>query len=336
MPSFGQTARIRQANFRNTSETISPEGRAPSDDKGQRNGHLLALGCEADNFYPALRGEEGALKFFGERRIKWWRNARSGDGGGGDGPTRNMASSQIACVNFLLPLVRIKGALEAVLRTIDDDVKDVAVIEHEGRKSPVEIEWIGIDGPLEQDAAPTRGANTTSVDAFMVAETGNGRRAYLLEWKYVEEYPTRNNYLGNGSRGETRRRRYSSLYSTESSSFSGIAPMDELLYEPFYQLMRQRLLADRMVNEGELGVNEAKVIAVVPEDNIAYRGRITSPPLAQRFPNLKTVSDVFCATLQHPDDAYSIVCPSVLVDAIERECGSAAAEWITYQRERYT
>ena len=141
--------------------------------------------------------------------------------------------------------------------------------------------------------------------------------------------------MGNGQAGETRRRQYSAKYNAESSSFNGIAPMDELLYEPFYQLMRQRLLADRMIDKGELEVTEAKVIAVVPEGNTAYRERITSPPLVQRFPNLKTVSDVFRATLKRPDDAYAIVCPSVLVAAVERECGDAAAEWVSYQRERY-
>ena len=335
MPTFGTVARQRQADFRNNSETISAKGCSPTDDKGQRHGHLLALEQEADNLYPTLRGEEGALRFFRDRNIKWWRNARSGDARGVEGPTRNMASSQIACVNFLLPLTEIESALAAVLRAIDGDVKSVVAIEYEGNTSPVEFEWIGVGGPLEKYAAPTRGANTTSVDAFMVAETDAGRRAYLLEWKYVEEYPTQNNYLGNGSRGDTRRDRYSSLYSAESSSFNGAAPMDELLYEPFYQLMRQRLLADRMIEGRELGATEAKVIAVVPQGNIAYRERITSPPLAQRFPNLKTVSDVFRATLKQPKDAYGIVCPSVLVQAVEKECGHAASEWVSYQRERY-
>ena len=45
MPSFGVAARRQQANFRKASETISPEGRSPSDDKGQRNPHLLAPGA---------------------------------------------------------------------------------------------------------------------------------------------------------------------------------------------------------------------------------------------------------------------------------------------------
>ena len=100
MASFGTVARRQQAHFRDTSETISHEARAPGDDKGRRNGHLLALGCEAENLYPTLRGENGAVRFFHARNIKWWCNTRSGDAKGETGPTRNMASSQIACITF--------------------------------------------------------------------------------------------------------------------------------------------------------------------------------------------------------------------------------------------
>lgn len=329
MASFGDAARQRQERFRNESPTISLESRAQK----RGRGHLLAKGRQIDNLYPTLRGENGALKLFADRNIKWWRNTRSGDARDADGPTRNMASSQVACVNFLLPMAGIDGALSTILRAIDSDIKNVIPIEHDGNISPVEFEWIGLGGPLERGAAPTRGAKVTSIDAFMVAETDTGQRAYLLEWKYVEEYETK--YLGNGNSGNTRRRQYSSLYDTESSSFNRVAPMDELLYEPFYQLMRQRLLADRMVNNRELGVSDAKVIAVVPQGNTKYREGITSPGLAQRFPDLKTVSDVFRATLKRPDAAYAMVCPSVLVDAVDQEHGGAAADWIAYQRERY-
>ena len=42
---------------------------------------------------------------------KWWQAHVSGDASDGKRPTRNMASSQIACVNFLPSLVDIPGAL---------------------------------------------------------------------------------------------------------------------------------------------------------------------------------------------------------------------------------
>ena len=333
MCSFGVTARTRQTCFRDTSSTISEHGRSPSDDKGQRHGHLLALGHEEENLYPSLRGEAGARRFFKERGIKWHRTAGSGDTQDGDGvPTRNMASSQVACVNFLLPLAEIPGAVAAAIRAIDSDVKGIVDIRHEGRASPVESEWIGLGDSLEGGA--TRGANNTSVDAFVIADTDAGRRAYLIEWKYVEEYGVGVD-KGAGDSGETRRRRYAARYEAESSAFSGVVPMDELLYEPFYQLMRHRLLADRIVTDRELGISEAKVVVVVPEGNLAYLERITSPPLTRRFPQLKTVSEVMRATLKRPDKSFASVCPSMLLEAVEHECGAPASSWAGYHRERY-
>ena len=333
MPKYGVETRKRQARFRKSSSTISRLARAPSDDKGMRHGHLLAQGHEEENLYPGLRGADGAVKFFRDRGIKWHRTSRSGDVRGGKGPTRNMASSMVACVNFLLPLRDIPHALSAVARSIDSDVEDVIPIEHEGRVSPVEIEWIGLGRPLEVDARPTRGANVTSVDAFMVARAGSNLRAYLIEWKYVEDYRI-GDYKGMGPRGETRRARYAHLYADESSSFHGGVHMDELLYEPFYQIMRLRLLADRMVKRRELNVTEAKVVVVVPRQNRAYRERITSEPLARRFPELRTVEEVVRSTLKHPG-GFATVDYSMLIDAVERGCGEKAGVWAAYQRERY-
>ena len=334
MPKYGVEARARQARFRKRSPTISQLARLPSDEKGVRHGHLLAQGYEDESLFPDLRGDDGAVRFFGERQIKWHRTARSGDLRGGMGPTRNMASSMVACVNFLLPLRRVPGALAAIARAIDNDVEDIIPIPHEGRESTVEFEWIGLEGPLEMGAPPTRGANVTSVDAFLVAALSGGRRrAYLIEWKYVEEYRT-GAYKGRGRQGQTRRGRYTDMYYGESSSFRSAVPMDELLYEPFYQIMRLRLLADRMIAHGELGVSDAKVVVVVPRGNTSYRERITSEPLSRRFPELRTVEEIVMATLKCPE-GFVTVDYSALVDSVELACGEASRAWATYLRERY-
>lgn len=293
----------------------------------------MAHGSEEENLYPGLRGKGGAVEFFRDRGIKWHRTSRSGDTRGVHGPTRNMASSQIACVNFLLPLCSMPGAMLAAIRAIDHDVVDVNPIRHDGRESPVEFEWIGCGHPLEEDAARTRGANVTSVDAFLVAATRMGLRAYLMEWKYVEEYPS-GRYKGHGKSGDTRRSRYRPMYDADHSSFNGNVPMEELLYEPFYQLMRLRLLADRMVARRELGVSDARVVVVAPEENTDYRNRITSKPLAHRFPRLKTVHDVFQATLKRNDGLVTIP-PSLMVEAVDRADREESSTWTAYQRERY-
>ena len=338
---FERAAKGNQRLFRNESGTVSDDAKHPMDDKGMRNRHLLALGHEEENLYPGIRGGR-AIDFFVERSIRWWKNARSGDDTKVDGPTRNMASSQVACVNFLLPLAAIPGALSAVVRSLDDDVRAVVDIPHEGRSSQVEFEWLGLPRSLE--GGTTRGAQNTSVDAFLIAETITGRRrAYLLEWKYVEQYlRTRPEFKGDGKSGDTRRRRYTTPYQAAFSSFNpDTAPdMDDFLYEPFYQIMRQRLLADRMVQQNELEVDEAKVVVVAPEDNRAYRalsdGRaVTSPPLAQRFPDLETVEEVMRASLKDPNAQFKMVSPYLLLDGVVRSLPDETVEWAGYWRERY-
>ena len=251
-----------------------------------------------------------------------------------------MVSSQVACVNFLLPLAGIPGALSSALRALDDDVLNVVSITYEGHTSPVEFEWIGLGQSLE--GGTTRGAQNTSIDAFLVAETTTGRkRAYLLEWKYVERYLSgRPEFKGDGARGETRRQRYAERYRASYSSFDPTPDLDEFLYEPFYQIMRQRLLADRMVQERELEIDEAKVVVVVPEQNWAYRTvsdgeTTTSPLLAKRFPRLETVEAVMRQALKNPDAQFDMVAPSSMLDALARRLPSETAEWACYWQKRY-
>ena len=331
MPSFDSNAKCDQSCFRKSSETISDEGRNPTDPKGKPYRYMLALGCEYENLYPSLRGDDRARKFFSDRGLKWWRHNRF-DVAGRNEPTRNMASSQIMCVNFMLPLVEIDGALTALVSVIDTDIERVVEICHENRKSRVEFEWIG--NPLSLECTSSRGANSTSVDAFIIAETKSGsRRAYLMEWKYTERY-SRTDY-GSGRSGDTRRDRYSNLYHGESSSFNHTVPMNTLMYGEFYQLMRNRLLADRMAADRELGVSDAKVVLVIPEGNSAY---LQPRYLTNRFPKLgTTVPEVFRATLKDPNRAFATVSPSTLLKAVERECGGdeKVSDWSKYMRERY-
>jgi len=251
-----------------------------------------------------------------------------------------MASSQIACVNFLLPLAGKPEALISILRSIDDDVREVATLQYTPRgtelavSSPVEFEWVGTKTCLEGWSG-TRGANTTSADALMVGVTDKGiRRAYIFEWKYVEEYKD-TEYLGNGKSGETRRRRYSDLYSAADSRFNGQVPLDELFYEPFYQIMRLGLLGDKMVRESEFGVTEAKVVVVCPEGNLAYRETITSPDLKKRFPKATTIEQVVKAGLRSPG-SFTMTSQEGLVAAVRDGAVAAALPaWLVYQHERY-
>ena len=107
--------------------------------------------------------------------------------------------------------------------------------------------------------------------------------------------------------------RYRAAYSSFNPEV--VPNLDEFLYEPFYQIMRQRLLADRMVHQRELDVAEAKVVVVVPDRNRAYRrvtdgGKTTSPPLIRRFPRLETVDEVMRVALKDAGPQFDMVAPS--------------------------
>lgn len=329
-----QLVRAGQARFLASSTTISSGARRPIDQIGQRHRHLLALGHEEENLYPSLRGSGGAIDFFRARRIKWWQGRTSGDAMELNGPTRNMASSQLACVNFLLPLAQIPGSLEAALRTVDEEIESVVSLSYECLNSTVEFEWTGLDGSLEATANATRGCGVTSGDALVVANTRLRRRGYLMEWKLAESYESAES-KGDGAKGEERRRRYAALYSAPDSSFNAVAQLDDWLYEPLYQLMRLRLLADRMVRSREFGVDEVKVVVVCPSENTAYLKNITSEALKLKLPNAKSIADVMCATLQSPG-GFAVVSPAQLLAGVRHAVvGKEVDDWCAYQAERY-
>ena len=323
----------RQATFRQRSSTISSQGRTPVDERGRQYDYMLALRYEDENLYPTLRGAGGVRRFFDERAIAWWRHCDFEDAAI-NGPTRNMASSQISCVNFVLPLAEIEDGLLGLLAAIDDDVTGVVTIEDPmaGTSSPVEFEWIGLAHALEGEEETRRGEFSTSVDAFLVAETQKGRRAYLLEWKYTESYGK--NYKGRGSKGQTRRRRYRKAYAASSAFREGV-PLDAWLHEPFYQIMRQRLLADRMVARKELGVSEAKVVLVVPDGNAKYRSSLTSPALRAAFPDAASVEEVARAAMNTPDSDFAVVRQQAIGKVVRARCGGAVRHWSEYHLDRY-
>jgi hypothetical protein len=310
----------------------------PTDDKGRRHAHLLALGFEEENLFPPLRGSDGAEAFFRDRRIQWWKSSRSGDDFGTVGPTRNLASSQVACVNFLLPLAESQEGVNALMRRLDATSQLPASIRYNqdglALSSLVELEWVGLTKSLEATDPRIRGANTTSADALLVADLpSGGRRAYLIEWKFVEEYKADED-LGEGSGGATRRARYRQMFSASGSPFTSDLSIDDWLYEPFYQIMRLLLLGQKMADEKELGVTEAVVAVVCPEENTAYRDRITSPGHRERYPHASGIVEVVRSSLRQPS-AFLIVSQLELLRSVAATGDLKLGPWLAYHRDRY-
>ena len=134
------------------------------------------------------------------------------------------------------------------------------------------FEFIGSKQYL-QERAFTRGANCTSVDAFMVGRTADGeRRAFLIEWKYTEAYRRDDKYIPE------RAKVYDHLITAYDSPFKKIEPR-AFYVEPFYQLMRQTLLGWQISKNADYGCTSYRHVHVVPEENTEFTLGVTAPML---------------------------------------------------------
>jgi len=334
---FGIEARRAQGVFRDTSPTITPAARNPSDPKGIRNKHLLALGAEIENLFPGIRRTDQVIDFFADRGIKWWKSARSGDDCERSGPTRNMASSQIFCINFWYPIKEDINVLTAIAKSIDPNIESVAEIHSNNVRgsqkllSFVEFEWVGSSTTLEKKTY-SRGANATSLDALIVGLSKEKRIGFFFEWKMVEEYGE--NYLGKAKSGITRRNTYKPYIQSANSIFSKAIPIDDVLYEPFYQIFRMGLLGQKMVFEDK-ELDRVYVIPVYPRANLAYSERITSPKLEQRFKNLKTISEIASNFFLEPVIYRSLFADELWEITKSSSKNKSQKEWLAYMDSRY-
>lgn len=335
---FAKDVAARQGAFRETSSTISLAGRSPKDAVGIRHKHLLALGCEQENLFPELRSHGGALDFFRERHIHWWRSTSTGDRPGVESPTRNLTSSQLLCVNFLMPLREHPTVLLAMLNKLDGDVEDIVSIRYpsptgETVESLVDFEFVGLSEPLE-GGRPTRGAHVTSCDAVVLVRTRDlALRIYLMEWKYAEQYIGAKSKAAE-DRGRVRLARYRERYEAADGPFNRLISLRDVLYDPIYQIVRLGLLGDKLCREGAFGVEEARVVVVCPEDNIEYRDTVTSPAIKAVAGTGATLEGAV-RSLWKDSAGFRVTSPQVLLNSARRVLPAALVKWDAYMIERY-
>lgn len=198
-----------------------------------------------------------AIRLFLEERISW-HNSIS------DGPSNHLLDSQVQCVNALMPLVadaeRARRALSNVY-----PVAEVLQIEPDRYMT---FEYIGAIDYLNErpTTARSRGAYTTSIDAAALVRAKDGRRVLLLiEWKYTESY------LEVKSPRPTDQRCRALLEAADCLiRWRGRIDVEDLFLEPFYQLMRQQLLANEIHKAREHGVDAVVVVHACPSANDGY------------------------------------------------------------------
>jgi hypothetical protein len=206
------------------------------------------------NLWAGIR--EDAIDYFNRNNIPFWDSIKK--------PTGHLLSSQVACINHLYFLRQRRDVSSSILKSIDDNVKTALILTNKVDSGYVDFEVIGEKNYLGEKLH-TRGANSTSVDALMLAELEDGsRRLFFIEWKFVESYTKTSK--AEGESGKTRIQIYKPLLD-ESDCPIKVCDIEGLFTEPYYQLMRQTLLAHQMIKAKEYGADSYLHLHLIPKEN---------------------------------------------------------------------
>lgn len=267
---FLASAKKLQTAWKLTTHALPRLAKAPGLYRSKLYPFCLPLEFAGFNLFHEIRDE--ALDTFASRGILWHSSALQGL------PSNHLCSSQVFAVNLFFPFAHRPEALAALLRPHFPDLARMLPIEDD---LYVAFEWIGDYNYLGEipklGSDRHRGAGNTSIDAAMMYETTDGRRVMLLvEAKYSESYGV--SYKRFRSDGSDRVAPYRDFFLAGNSPIDlSVTPrIEDYLYEPFYQLLRQQLMATRIVETGIPDVDRVIVVHVYTQGNRELRA-VTSP-----------------------------------------------------------
>jgi hypothetical protein len=290
-----------------------------AEEQWQLSGHVLPYEQAAETLHESVRAT--ALDYFKRHEIKWWTSkwdARTKEME--PRPTGHLNSSQVACVNHLEPARIDARVAQQVISNVDESLAPVRVDD-----GYVDYEWIGRGDYLGERGSRTRGANITSLDALMCGERDGQRILLVFEWKYLEAYGP--DPVATSRRGTDRIATYMPLLD-DSECPIVLGAHGRLFYEPYYQLMRQTLLAWQMVKHKEFRASDWLHIHVVPELNLALRRRGKgAPELAGA-----SMAEAWRSVLKRPE-GYRLMTPHELLVGVGRH--GRWADWRSWLGERY-
>jgi hypothetical protein len=173
-------------------------------------------------------------------------------------------------VNALAPFLHNGPALARIFGRVLDIDEVLPFVPDSETGEVVAFEWIGAADYLNErtSGGGRRGRNTTSADAAIRYRTSRGAiEVALIEWKYTEQYHGHELSGGEKSMG-VRRDRYRALYDDARAPIRhGLVPYEDFFVEPFYQLFRLTMLADRMERAAEQGAERVRLVYVAPARN---------------------------------------------------------------------
>jgi len=254
------------------------------------------------NLFSNIR--EDCLKYFVNNSIPWWGENKSR-------PSGHLVSSQIHCLNHLFALRKNPNAIKQILEkhtNLKIDKILPSPLDKDG--SFITFEFVFENKSLLGEDYNTRGAYCTSVDALIYTLTNNKKVLVPIEWKYTETY------FGKEAT-EKSLKRYPKLINSTSNLKKWI---DLYKADPYYELMRQTLLMEQIINNKKTSGIEADDychIMVVPNAHTELR---------------KAIEDKYIPTLKDKSK-FHIIDPQSLLSPLEGN--SKYKDLLNYLQTRY-
>ncbi len=324
MSQWLEEEKLHQAKFKTDSDYFSETAQRDGVYKNKQRPFCLPRDCAEENLFAAIR--LSITNYFTQYEIKW-HDAQDRR------PSNHLCDSQVCCVNFLFPFADKPTALAALLKPICPYLAHMLPIEN---GQYVAHEWIGqqnyLGEKISRNGKRTRGANFTSADAAVMFQQHDGQRHILLiEWKYTESYGSTPLRYARSS-GTDRLDIYAPLLNRSDCPIKreAVSAWDALFYEPFYQFMRQQLLAHEMELAHELDTDVVSVLHIAPAHNRDFQ-KVTSPALRGLG---DSATQVWKHLLRSPERFISVN-TETLFGKFDSASFPELADWWRYLSARY-
>lgn len=252
------------------------------------------------NLYAPIR--EGVINYVKNASISWWHMC----GENHDDVTAHTLSSQVSCFNHLFLIRNDEVAIKTILKVATGISFDEILPSFIENDTLISFEFVFENKALLKEQYETRGTHCTSIDALIYARKGAEKWLIPIEWKYTESYDVNAGYQPNY-------KRYEELVSKNSCLLS----WQVLFYkDPFYELARQTLLMEKIIEKHPEIADRFFHIIVVPKENVEMNGDASK----------------FCSSLKQDSvNSHRIVSPVEFLETLE----GAYPDLIRYLCARY-
>jgi hypothetical protein len=293
----------------------------------------LADGYSQENLHKSFRND--AIDYFKKRNIPWHDGIDS-DGVKNSLPSNHLCCSQTMCVNTLFPMTTDKQLLQNVFQIYFPEMKEPLPFTTDdplpnGDYPYVCFEFVGKNTHFDGERSwPQRGANCTSLDFAFLFRRHDGKKQLVLgEWKYTEEYKSLK-LPPIEEVNKTRWKTYQADFETWRADNPNVPTYEHYFVEPFYQLMRQSVLADKMQLESEMNADIVVHLHISPKANREFSDFFTSPIFSKHG---NTVLEAWKG-IAHQDKFISVHSESLLT-AIEQMADANKRDWADWLLKRY-